>query len=75
MSELKFLKRVGISRLGKWLIEEHGRDGQIIEHGTFEGDPAWRLCSLWKTEGMEGSKDFERLWVRKNGDRHFEVVT
>lgn len=74
MSGLKFLKLVGISRHGKCRIAQHGRDWQIMEDGTFKGQPAWRLCSLWKTEGPAHNKGFDGRWVLKNNDPNFEVV-
>jgi len=45
-----------------------------MEHGTFKGQPAWLLCSLWKTEGPENNKRFDGRWVLKNNDPNFEVV-
>ena len=68
------VKLKGKTRHGKNRIHQHGDTWAIESHGKFQGQPAWSLRSLEKTEGPKGNKGFDGRWVLKHNDPNFEVV-
>ena len=59
----------------KTLPIQHGEVWQVVDdNGKFNGQPAFSLKSLNKTEGSRGKKGHDSRWVLKKNDPDFEIV-
>ena len=69
-SDWQWLKLSGKSRHGKCRIEEHGMHWLVQADGTFNGQPAWLVSSMHKTDrgGILATR-----WVLKQNDPDFIV--
>ena len=70
---MKWLRLSGKTRHGKNRINQHGSLWLVKSEDTFNGQPAWHVQSMWRTEGPKDNKGFDSRWVLKQNDPNFEV--
>ena len=70
---MQWLRLSGKTRHGKNRINQHGSLWLVRFEGTFMGHPAWRVSSMWMTEGPKDNKGLDSRWILKQNDPDFEV--
>jgi len=70
-SDWQWLKLSGKTRHGKNRIAQHGIHWLVQADGTFNGNPAWLVSSMHKSD----KGNFDQRWILKTNDQNFEVTT